>query len=59
MDDELLGKEIMLMGVVEECLRYGSNRWCRVRLPDGATLIINQKHIQIPPNNEALSQDDE
>ena len=58
MDDELFGREVMLIGVVEECLQYGDNRWCRIRLPDGAAVLINRKYIRIPPNNEALSQDD-
>lgn len=58
MDDDL-GKEVMLVGVVEECLQYGANRWCRIRLPDGALVLINRKYIEIPSHNQALDQDDE
>lgn len=45
-DENLTGKSMMVVGVVEEHLKFNDNEWVKLRFPDGSFIEINVRHCK-------------
>lgn len=45
-EDDLYGKTFVVIGIVEEHLKFDQKEWIKLKFPGGSSIVIDVKHCK-------------